>query len=103
MDLWHAWEPNAPQTPRTTLAYETKQGSFQHWQSYLFFHAALKVLQPGYVTCIASGCTDDKMREERAWHDEHVGSKMSDRFLIHFTPRFSGVKDEATGKVKGNN
>ena len=30
-------------------------GTFQHWQSYLFFHAALKVKQPGYITRIASG------------------------------------------------
>ena len=27
---------------------------------------------------------------------------MSDRFRIHFTPHFSGVKDEKTGKVKGD-
>jgi len=27
---------------------------------------------------------------------------MSDRFRIHFTPHFSGVKDEETGEVKGD-
>lgn len=27
---------------------------------------------------------------------------MSDRFRVHFTPHFSGVKDEATGEVKGD-
>ena len=27
---------------------------------------------------------------------------MSDRFRIHFTPHFSGVKDPVTGEVKGD-
>lgn len=78
------------------------QGSYQHWQSYLFFYSALKVKQPGYVTRIASGCTDEQLEHERDWHETHIRSKMSDRFRVHFTPHFSGVKDEATGEVKGD-
>ena len=27
---------------------------------------------------------------------------MSDRYRIHFTPHFSGVRDEVTGEVKGD-
>ena len=32
----------------------------------------------------------------------HIRNVMSDRYRIHFTPHFSGVKDEATGEVKGD-
>jgi len=84
------------------IQFHTKQGTFQHWQTYLFFHAALKVKQPGYVTRIESGCTDEQMKVEAAWHYEHIQSKMSDRFRVHFTPHFSGVKDEETGEVMGD-
>ncbi|KAL7531047.1 hypothetical protein ACHAXR_007925 [Thalassiosira sp. AJA248-18] len=84
------------------IIFSTDCGSFQHWQSYLFFHAALKVQQPGYVTRIASGCTDEQLEEEKKWHYEHIQSKMSDRFRVHFTPHFSGVKDPETGEVKGD-
>lgn len=84
------------------IIFSTDCGTFQHWQSYLFFHAALKVKQPGYVTRIASGCADQDLKDEKAWHEQHIQSKMSDRFRIHFTPRFSGVKDEKTGEVKGD-
>ena len=84
------------------IIFSTDCGTFQHWQSYLFFHAALKVRQPGYVTRIASGCTDDQLKAEQKWHDDHIRNVMSDRFRIHFTPHFSGVKDEATGEVKGD-
>ncbi|KAL3817387.1 hypothetical protein ACHAXA_005022 [Cyclostephanos tholiformis] len=93
-------------SPRTNstihLIFSTDCGSFQHWQSYLFFHSAYKVGQPGYVTRIASGCTDDEREEESTWHDLHVRNVMSDRYRIHFTPRFSGVRDEVTGEVRGD-
>lgn len=82
------------------LTFSTDCGTFQHWQSYLFFHAALKVGQTGYVTRIASGCTDEQLQEEQAWHNQHIQSKMSERFRIHFTPHFSQVKDEKTGQMK---
>ena len=56
--------------------------------------------QTGYVTRIASGCTDEQLQEEQAWHNQHIQSKMSERFRIHFTPHFSQVKDEKTGQMK---
>jgi hypothetical protein len=73
-------------------------GSFQHWQSYLFFHSAYKIHQPGYITRIASGCTTTEQNEAQAWHDTHIRSRMSDRYRIHFTPHFSKVKDHETGE-----
>ena len=82
--------------------FSTDCSSYQHWQTYLFFHNALKVRQPGYITRIASGCSDKELEEEKKWHYEHIQSKLSDRFRVHFTPHFSGVKDEETGEVKGD-
>jgi len=73
-------------------------GSFQHWQSYLFFHSAYKIYQPGYITRIASGCTTNEQNEAQAWHDTHIRKRMSDRYRIHFTPHFSKVKDDETGE-----
>jgi len=83
------------------MIFSTDCSAFQHWQSYLFFHAAMKVKQPGYVTRIASGCKDGELEKERLWHEEHIQNRMSDRFRIHFTPHFSGVKD-ADGNTVGD-
>ena len=49
-----------------------------------------------------TGCKDDELKFEQEWHTTHIQSKLSDRFRIHFTPHFSGVKDEVTGEVKGD-
>jgi hypothetical protein len=93
----------SPTTNNTLhLIFSTDCSPFQHWQSYLFFHAALQVSQPGYVTRIASGCTDEQLAEEEEWHRVNIQEGMSERFRVHFTPHFSGVKDEVTGEVKGD-
>lgn len=84
------------------LTFSTDCGAYQRWQSYLMFYSAMVVNQPGYVTRIASGCTDEEAAEEQRWHDEHIKSKMSERFLLHLTPHFSKVKDE-NGKETGKN
>jgi hypothetical protein len=96
---------NEPLTSPTTgatlhIIFSTDCSTFQHWQSYLFFFSAFKVSQPGYITRIASGCTDEQIEQESKWHEDHIQS-MSTRFRIHFTPHFSGVKDE-NGEVKGD-
>ena len=91
-------------TTNTTLhlIFSTDCSPYQHWQSYLFFHRAYTIHQPGYITRIASGCTEEQQRYEQLWHDTRITRQMSDRFRIHFTPHFSGVKDEVTGEVKGD-
>lgn len=83
------------------LIFSTDCSEFQHWQSYLLFHSALKVQQPGTVTRIASGCTDDEKIRLQEWHKEHISSVMGERFMIHFTPHFSGVKGE-NGETVGD-
>lgn len=83
------------------LIFSTDCSEFQHWQSYLLFHSALKVKQPGTVTRIASGCSDDEQRRLQEWHLEHISNVMGEQFMVHFTPHFSGVKDE-NGETVGD-
>lgn len=75
------------------VVFSTGCSPSQRWQSYLFFHSALKVNQPGIITRIASGCNEEQFNEEKDWHETHVQNGMSDRFQIHFTPDFSGEKN----------
>jgi len=53
----------------------------------------MKVNQPGYVTRIASGCSKEEEQEEKDWHETHVSEMMSPNFRIHFTPKYSNIKD----------
>jgi hypothetical protein len=93
----------SPTTNKTLhVIFSTDCSSYQHWQSYLFFHSAWKVKQPGYVTRIASGCDEEQLTAEKEWHKTHIQNVMSDRFRIHFTPSYSGVKDELTGEERGD-
>ena len=84
------------------LIFSTDCSEFQHWQSYMLFHSAYKVHQPGTITRIASGCSDDEKAKVQQWHDEHISSVMGERFKLHLTPHFSGVQDEITGKTVGD-
>ena len=60
----------------TTLyvVFSTDCEQYQHWQSYLLFFSAMRVRQLGFITRIASGCTDKQQQETREWHQE-VNSK----------------------------
>ena len=82
------------------IVFSTDCSAFQHWQSYLLFYSAYRIKQPGKITRIASGCSDDGKKIEESWHNEHI-KKMSKDYNIHFTPHFSTVKDEA-GNAKGD-
>jgi len=73
------------------IVFSTDCGPYQHWQAYQFFLSALRVRQPGRVTQIASGCTNDEARLLKEWHAEHV-APLSFRFGLHLTPNFSTVK-----------
>ena len=102
-------------TTNTTLhiIFSTDCSTYQQWQSYLFFYSAYAIGQPGYITRIVSGCNNDdddddddddtsggssssskkkKEDEELQWHNIHVRHVMSDWYRIHFTPKFSTVK-----------
>lgn len=76
------------------LIFSTDCSSFQHWQSYLMFHSAYTVKQPGHVTRIASGCSDEEGEKAMKWHKEHVEATMGSQFHLHLTPHFSKVKND---------
>lgn len=86
--------------PTYHIIFSTDCSDYQHWQSYLLFYSAYKIKQKGYVTRIASGCSDAEQNEEQAWHDKHIQNSLNSKFKIHFTPKFSTVLngDETTGK-----
>jgi hypothetical protein len=78
--------------PNYHVIFSTDCSAFQHWQSYLLFYSAYKVGQPGTVTRIASGCSDEdevQVKEFQAGIAKH----MSPNFRLHLTPHFSKVKD----------
>jgi peptidyl serine alpha-galactosyltransferase len=79
---------------RYHLIFSTDCSAFQHWQSYLMFHSAYKVNQPGTVTRIASGCSEEDGKKAMEWHKEHVTDIFGERFILFLTPHFSGVKDK---------
>ena len=83
------------------VIFSTDCSGYQRWQSYLFFHNAMKIQQPGIVTRIASGCTEQQAAFEMEWHNLYIQQPMSNRFMLHLTPDFTAVKD-AEGKTTGS-
>jgi len=84
------------------VIFSTDCSPYQQWQSYLFFFSAFRVRQPGIITRIASGCTDEQKKSTEEWHKDHI-AVISNRFKIIFTPKFSHVdedKDTDTGDYK---
>merc|ERR1719232_1244004 len=83
------------------LVFSTDCSAYQHWQSYMLFFSAMKINQPGFVTRIASGCSEEDERNERAWHETHI-SIMSSQFQIHFTPAYSKVDEHYEENTSSN-
>jgi len=81
------------------IVFSTDCGPSQHWQSYLLFFSIVRIKQRGFITRIASGCTEKQKQEAREWHLEHI-AVISSRFRIFFTPKFSDIKD-VNGKSTG--
>lgn len=86
-------EYHHPDNTRYHLIFSTDCSPYQHWQSYLVYYTAMKVKQPGHVTRIASGCQDEEAAAMQEWFATNVQG-MSQRFHLHMTPYFSGVKDD---------
>jgi len=70
------------------IVFSTSCSVFQDWQSYVFFHRALVVGQPGTITRIASGCQEDEEAAARKVFQEQIEPMAPGRFKIHFTPDF---------------
>lgn len=80
------------------VIFSTDCSLYQQWQSYLFFHSAFRVRQPGVITQIASGCTDEEKKRTERWHNDHI-AVISNRYKVFFTPKFSYIDEGAkTGK-----
>lgn len=74
--------------------FSTACSASQNWQSFMFFYFAHRVSQPGYVVRIASGCSDAQKADLEAFHRSHI-EKLSDKFLVHFTPDYSRVAGDS--------
>ena len=73
------------------VIFSTTCSNQQDWESYVFFYHAFKVKQPGNVTRLASGCTDEQAKKLTQFHQDHI-STMSDRFHVHLTPDYSRIR-----------
>lgn len=75
------------------IVFSTGCSIFQDWQSYVFFYFAMVKDQPGTVTRIVSGCSqDDQATLQRLFDDQIATMVEPGRFQIHFTPDFSRLK-----------
>jgi hypothetical protein len=74
--------------PHYHVVFSTSCTDQQHWESYVFFYHADKVQQPGDVTRIVSGCTDEEAQELQEFHNQHIAT-LSPLFYLHLTPDFS--------------
>jgi peptidyl serine alpha-galactosyltransferase len=76
------------------IVFSTGCSIYQDWQSYVFFHRAMVIGQPGTITRIVSGC-DDKVSEEKITQifNEQIRPMAPDRFKIHITPDFSMLEN----------
>jgi peptidyl serine alpha-galactosyltransferase len=85
--------PLVDQEPPIHIVFSTDCGTFQDWQTLVFFYSARLVHQPGQVTRIASGCTPEKESQLRQLYSQLFPT---DPFSVHFTPDYS--VDKRTGQ-----
>lgn len=76
--------------PDYHVVFSTSCIDQQHWESYVFFYHAWKVGQPGNVTRIVSGCTEEDGKELQDFHEKHIRT-MSPNFHMHLTPDFGSL------------
>jgi peptidyl serine alpha-galactosyltransferase len=73
---------------RLHVVFSTSCTEQMHWESFVFFYHAWKVGQPGRVTRIASGCSEQEAQEADQFHRQSIQT-MSSNFHLHLTPDFS--------------
>jgi hypothetical protein len=83
--------PNETTSPHYYMVFSTSCSPQQHWESLVFFYHAFRVGQPGNVTRIVAGCTDEEAADLVAFHATYI-SAMSDKFHVHFTPNYATVR-----------
>ena len=82
---------NGSDEPFYHIVFSTSCAPQQHWESYVLFYHAWKVGQRGNITRILSGCSDKDVKIQTEFFKEHISSKLSDRFHLHFTPDYAKV------------
>ena len=90
---------NEKQSQKYHMVFSTSCSPFQNWQSLAFFYFARKVRQPGTVTRLVAGCTDEQSKALRKVHRERVIPLQIpglQTFEMHITPGFddSGGGDQ---------
>ena len=75
------------------LVFSTGCSLQQNWESYVFFYHAMKVNQPGNVTRLVSGCSQQEEVKLRSYHTRKIKT-MSDRFHIFFTDDFGNLENK---------
>eukprot|EP00531_Pseudo-nitzschia_arenysensis_P001700 CAMPEP_0116118764 /NCGR_PEP_ID=MMETSP0329-20121206/2281_1 /TAXON_ID=697910 /ORGANISM="Pseudo-nitzschia arenysensis, Strain B593" /LENGTH=524 /DNA_ID=CAMNT_0003612419 /DNA_START=192 /DNA_END=1766 /DNA_ORIENTATION=- len=73
------------------MIFSTSCSPFQNWQALAFFYFAHKVRQPGTVTRLVSGCTDEQAEALNKVHEERVvplAIPGLQTFEMHVTPDF---------------
>ena len=83
--------------PEHHIVFSTACDYNQNWQSYLFFHNAYKIQQPGHITRIASGCQPDQHKRLLDFHNtviSKLSSSTNNNFHIHFTLDYSNIGDD---------
>lgn len=78
-------DEDASNEPNYHLIFSTDCSRYQHWQAYLLFHSAFKVKQPGTVTRIVSGCSEEEGKAEKSWHNDNISDVMGDHFKIQLS------------------
>jgi peptidyl serine alpha-galactosyltransferase len=77
--------------PKVHVVFSTDCGTFQDWQTLVFFYSARVIQQQGMVTRIASGCSLEKQTSLLELY-----SRLFPEYSVHFTPDYS--KDQRTGQ-----
>ena len=90
---------NEKQSQKYHMVFSTSCSPFQNWQALAFFYFARKVRQPGTVTRLVAGCTNEESEALRKVHRERVVPLQIpglQTFEMHITPGFddSGGGDQ---------
>lgn len=79
-----------PSRPYYHIIFSTSCSDKMHWESYVLFYHAFAVKQPGNVTRLLSGCSDEQAKQQQVFFQQHIKT-LSPYFHLHLTPDFSQI------------
>jgi len=83
--------PVGQQSKNYHVVFSTSCTAQQHWESYILFYHAWKVKQPGNITRLLSGCSDEDTETIKQFHKKYIAT-LSPNFFVHFTPDYGKVQ-----------